>query len=258
MSNRWHSPKINKPQDLTLNPAQAAPAKKNSNTSIQQNTVSPNLFSSSNIMQLQRTIGNQAVQRMLSEQMNGNTTNPLQRARVEEEELQMKSDPTAIQRAGAEEEELQMKADPLQRSEGPEVEEEELQMKSAQSAPIQAKSASNKMPEDIQAKMEHTMGADFSNVNIHEGSKASDVGALAYAQGNDIHFAQGQYNPASQDGQKLLGHELTHVVQQREGRVKPTTQFKGQSINDDPALEQEADNMGAKAASSAPQESYDN
>jgi hypothetical protein len=106
----------------------------------------------------------------------------------------------------------------------------------------------SKMPEEVQAKMESAFGADFSNVNIHVGEQASSVGALAYAQGNDIHFAPGQYNPNTQSGQELLGHELTHVVQQRAGRVQTTTQAKGLAVNDDPALEQEADVMGKKAA----------
>ncbi|WP_214628594.1 DUF4157 domain-containing protein [Paenibacillus agaridevorans] len=105
------------------------------------------------------------------------------------------------------------------------------------------------MPEDLQAKMEQSFGADFSNVRIHVGSQASQVGALAYTQGSDIHFAPGQYKPDSRDGQQLLGHELSHVIQQREGRVAPTAQLStGHALNDSPALEQEADRMGAKAA----------
>ncbi|MBN2422746.1 DUF4157 domain-containing protein, partial [Candidatus Woesearchaeota archaeon] len=78
--------------------------------------------------------------------------------------------------------------------------------------------------------------------------QATNMGALAYTQGNDVHFAPGQYNPGSQQGQELIGHELTHVVQQRQGRVAPTKQGKGLPVNDNPALEKEADEMGAKAA----------
>jgi hypothetical protein len=107
---------------------------------------------------------------------------------------------------------------------------------------------SKKMPETVQAKMENSFGSDFSNVNIHEGDNASKVNALAYTQGNDIHFATGQYNPESKQGQELLGHELTHVVQQQEGRVKPTIQKKGVAVNDDKGLEKEADEMGKLAA----------
>nr|WP_305067210.1 DUF4157 domain-containing protein [Mangrovivirga halotolerans] len=104
------------------------------------------------------------------------------------------------------------------------------------------------LPGDVKHKMENSFGTDFSNVNVHKDSpEATTMGAKAFAQGNDIHFAPGQYNPDTKSGQKLIGHELTHVVQQRQGRVKATTQAKGAHINDDPALEKEADEMGEKA-----------
>ncbi len=122
-------------------------------------------------------------------------------------------------------------------------------IESLQMNKMSASSGGLKMPEKIQAKMEHSFGSDFSNVNIHANSQMStDIGALAYTQGSDIHFAPGQYDPTSTKGQELLGHELTHVVQQRQGRVQPTLQAKGVSINDEPSLEKEADVMGMKAA----------
>jgi len=104
------------------------------------------------------------------------------------------------------------------------------------------------MPEDVRGKMEASLGADFSPVRIHEGPQAEAIGALAYTQGTDIHFAPGQYQPSSQRGQELLGHELTHVVQQSQGRVGATTQAKAVNINNDASLEREADEMGARAA----------
>ncbi|CAI6081365.1 eCIS core domain-containing protein [Cohnella sp. JJ-181] len=125
-----------------------------------------------------------------------------------------------------------------------------------EAAPAQRKSdRPGALPLDVQAKMEKAIGADFSNVNVHaNSSQASAAGALAYAQGNDIHFAPGQYNPDTQSGQKIIGHELAHVVQQREGRVLPTTQLKsGLRINDDPALEKEADDIGERAAATPDQ-----
>ena len=110
-------------------------------------------------------------------------------------------------------------------------------------------SSPSQLSTDVRGKMEGAFQTDFSNVNIHKNSsKAKDMGAYAFAQGNDIHFAPGQYNPATPKGQELIGHELTHVVQQRSGRVKPTTQAKGLPVNNDTELEREADNMGAKAA----------
>jgi hypothetical protein len=89
----------------------------------------------------------------------------------------------------------------------------------------------------------------YQDVNIHQNDgSASQMGALAYTQGNNVHFAPGQFNPNTQGGQELLGHELTHVVQQRQGKVQPTKQGKGLSVNDNPSLESEADSMGKKAA----------
>ena len=111
------------------------------------------------------------------------------------------------------------------------------------------KGNSTGMPDGVKSKMESGLGSDFSDVKIHaNSSKAPDIGALAYTQGSDIHFAPGQFKPGSSGGQQLLGHELTHVVQQREGRVKPTTEVNGMPVNDNPGLENEADVMGAKLA----------
>jgi uncharacterized protein YdcH (DUF465 family) len=117
--------------------------------------------------------------------------------------------------------------------------------------PTQKKSDGNgsALPGKVQKKMENAFGADFSDVKVHpNSSKASQLKAQAFTQGNNIHFAPGKYNPESQTGQALLGHELTHVEQQRAGRVKPTTQAKGYAINDDANLEKEADQKGAMAA----------
>ncbi len=166
----------------------------------------------------------------------------------EEEELMMKKAPFQFQ-PEEEEEELMMKKDPFQLQE--EEEEEELMMKKdpSPSEAISEKSTKTQLPDMVQAKMETSMGADFSDVSIHKDSeKASSMGALAYAQGSDVHFAPGQFKPDSQSGQELIGHELAHVVQQRQGRVSPTTQMKGQNVNNDPSLEREADQMGAEAA----------
>jgi hypothetical protein len=105
------------------------------------------------------------------------------------------------------------------------------------------------LPDAVQDKMETAFAADFSDVSIQEGPQAPEIGALAYAQGEEVHFAPGEFSPETTSGQELLGHELAHVVQQREGRVGgPTTTAKGVPINADPALEKEADDLGSKAA----------
>lgn len=105
------------------------------------------------------------------------------------------------------------------------------------------------IPDAVKQRMEDSFGTDFSSVRVHpESSKAPEVGALAYTQGTDIHFAPGQFKPDTAAGRELLGHELTHVVQQLDGRVQPTTEISGMPVNDNEALEREADAMGAKAA----------
>ena len=81
----------------------------------------------------------------------------------------------------------------------------------------------------------------MDDVRVHYNSpKPATVQAHAYAQGNQIHLAPGQ--------ERHLPHEAWHVVQQKQGRVKPTAQFRSNvNINDDEYLEREADVMGARA-----------
>jgi hypothetical protein len=106
------------------------------------------------------------------------------------------------------------------------------------------------LPPGTQARMERSFGADFASVRVHEDAAAARLGALGYAQGNDLHFAPGQYRPGTPSGDALLGHELAHVVQQREGRVA-APQSKG-AVVEDPALEASADREGERAAAGQP------
>ncbi|GAB4145278.1 MAG: hypothetical protein Fur0021_02410 [Candidatus Promineifilaceae bacterium] len=77
------------------------------------------------------------------------------------------------------------------------------------------------------------MGTDFSQVNVHTGTDADQLsrqlGAKAFTVGSDIFFRDGAYSPHSHEGQHLLAHELTHVVQQ--GGSAPGVQGK-MSVND--------------------------
>jgi hypothetical protein len=108
------------------------------------------------------------------------------------------------------------------------------------------------VPAPVLGKMESFFGHDFSGVEVHPSSqRAPALGALAFTQGNAIHFAPGQFQPHTRRGQELLGHELAHVVQQRQGRVQPTaTLGSGMALNDSPELEREADQAGRLAAES--------
>lgn len=103
------------------------------------------------------------------------------------------------------------------------------------------------LPRDVQAKMEKALNANFSDVRVHVGPDAAAIGAVAFTWGTNIHFAPGQYNPHTPQGQFLLGHELAHVVQQRAGRV--LNPFGGGvAVVQDHALEAEADRLGRMAA----------
>lgn len=106
------------------------------------------------------------------------------------------------------------------------------------------------LPADVGAAMSRSLGADLSRVRIHEDSSAERAGAAAYTRGADIFFAPGRYDPASQPGRELLGHELTHVIQQGAGRVGPGAE--GSRVNADASLEAEADLLGARAARGLP------
>jgi len=104
------------------------------------------------------------------------------------------------------------------------------------------------LPEPIQKKMEAFFNTSFADVRVHVGPEASSIGALAFTHGTNLYFAPGQYNPQTTNGQQLLGHELTHVVQQRAGRVRnPLGSVV--AVVQNPALEAEAERMGLHVAS---------
>ena len=79
-----------------------------------------------------------------------------------------------------------------------------------------------RLPTPLAAEMRRTLGADFTSTRIHHGPLAARaarrIGARAFALGNSIVFGDGQYAPATRAGRALLGHELTHIRQNREGR----------------------------------------
>jgi len=97
------------------------------------------------------------------------------------------------------------------------------------------------LPDNLKSGIENLSGYSMDDVIVHYNSdKPAQLQAHAYAQGTDIHIAPGQ--------ERHLGHEAWHVVQQKQGRVKPTMQMKDNvNVNDDVGLEKEADVMGARA-----------
>ena len=96
------------------------------------------------------------------------------------------------------------------------------------------------LPDNLKAGVENLSGYSLDDVTVHYNSaKPAQLQAHAYAQGTDIHVAPGQ--------EQHLPHEAWHVVQQKQGRVRPTMQLKGISVNDNDELEKEADVMGSKS-----------
>jgi Domain of unknown function (DUF4157) len=97
------------------------------------------------------------------------------------------------------------------------------------------------MPNQLKAGIESLSGMNMDHVKVHYNStQPAQLNAHAYAQGSEIHVAPGQ--------EQHLPHEAWHVVQQAQGRVRPTMQMKtGVPVNDDVGLETEADVMGARA-----------
>jgi hypothetical protein len=120
-----------------------------------------------------------------------------------------------------------------------------------QEQPIQKNENQTGLPDNLKTGIENLSGYPLDDVKVHRNSdKPAKLQALAHAQGTDIHLGPGQ--------EKHLPHEAWHVVQQKQGRVKPTMQLMEQNgtpageknvvnVNDDAGLEQEADLMGMKA-----------
>jgi hypothetical protein len=107
---------------------------------------------------------------------------------------------------------------------------------------VQKKKDITGLPDNLKLGIESLSGLSLNDVKVHRNSdKPARFRAHAYAHGTDIHLGPGQ--------EKHLPHEAWHVVQQKQGRVKPTMQMRGNVlVNDDVRLEKEADVMGQRAS----------
>lgn len=99
----------------------------------------------------------------------------------------------------------------------------------------------------VRRPLEHHLGADLSDVEVHTGTQADAsakaVSAQAYTAGRHIVFAEGRYRPDTIEGNKLLAHELTHVVQQRAQPNAPDLQR--QPAQQPPTLDQTLADMAS-------------
>jgi hypothetical protein len=124
-----------------------------------------------------------------------------------------------------------------------------------------SKGGGSPMEAGTRQNMESAFGADFSKVRIHNDSASkkmsNDLGAQAFAHGNDIYFNEGKYDPNSSSGSHLLAHELTHTIQQggavqkkEQAGAMDTQQVQGNMI-------QKADAPAAAGPSAASNETVD-
>ena len=96
------------------------------------------------------------------------------------------------------------------------------------------------LPDALKGRLESHFGHSIDNLSFKESSDVSSIGAKAYAKGNVIKFAPGQFNPESKLGQKMIAHEIEHVKQQASGVESNVID----GVNYNPQLESAADRAG--------------
>lgn len=90
------------------------------------------------------------------------------------------------------------------------------------------------IPDGLKSRFEALGGMSLDDVQVHyQSGKPAQLQAYAYTQGNQVYIGPGQ--------ERHLSHELGHVIQQKRGMVRPTGMQAGLPVNDDPALERQAD-----------------
>lgn len=211
--------------------------RKNSPLRIQRTKSSQQKNPADRILLLQRTIGNQAVQRLIKSgtlQAKLRIGQPGDRYeqeadRVADEVMRMPEpqavygDAPHIQRACPTCEGEELRRQPIEEEEG------ELQTKATSGhisevnpgleSHIQSiKGGGQPLSNNDRAFFEPRFGYDFSRVRVHTDTRAAEaarvVNARAFTVGQDVVFGAGQYPPGMSEGRRLLAHELTYVVQQ--------------------------------------------
>lgn len=94
----------------------------------------------------------------------------------------------------------------------------------------------------VQRSAEAAFRTSFADVRVFVGREAASLGALAFTNGSNIYFAPGQYDPHGAHGRRVLWHELTHVMQQKSGRVRNPF-GAAMAVVHDRLLEAEAERM---------------
>lgn len=215
------------------------------------------------VMHLQRTVGNQAVGRMLNSgiiQAKLKIGNPNDKYEQEAEQVakrittmpDMSTENQTCRFDGAEKLQLlsQNSSPGYFNSTHDEMAGKKLSRKSLQrgmsdagneieSGLYQSKGNGNPLPRHVKEEMEHKIGASFGSVRVHTDSGAvrmsEQLGARAFTRGSDIYFGKEQFNTRSAEGKQLLAHELAHTVQQQGGSktIQRYAIVAGERISDD-------------------------
>lgn len=180
------------------------------------------------LLQLQQAIGNQAVQRLLRSHAVPAKLAVSQPGDIYEQEADrvaeqvMRLPAPALQRACAP---CAAGGAPCPKCEGEKrelVQRKTEQVSDTAGVPdnfLQSLGPGQPLDPSARAFFEPRFGHDFSHVRVHTDAKAvesaQEVNALAYTVGRDVFFGVGHYRPQTQEGQRLLAHELTHVIQQQ-------------------------------------------
>lgn len=108
----------------------------------------------------------------------------------------------------------------------------------------QSNGMGRKLPDPILTSMENSFNTDFSKVRVHDSEQAAylnnQIRSQAFTYGNDIYFNGGYFQPESKSGQKLIAHELTHVIQQNRNRKHAINRMP---LGLDEVIEEQADDL---------------
>jgi uncharacterized protein DUF4157 len=208
----------------------------------------------SNILALQRAVGNQAVQRLIQRKLQ--TTAPGDAEEVEADAVadRVMTMPDPVRETGSplvHRQETVGTGDPQPTPEdeaGRRRDDGALQGVERESAASESDSTSgddfsgrlaasegggSPLPSETREYMEPRFGEGLGDVRVHTGTDAAamstSVQAQAFTYGSDIYFGEGKYDPSSSAGKQLLAHELTHTIQQRGGSA-PRGQSKPEAV----------------------------
>jgi pimeloyl-ACP methyl ester carboxylesterase len=220
-SQRSQKPLIRRKPLQAAGPTARPGAKTSPAGSLQRALNDPASAAPADVLALQRVAGNRAVQRLVSG-----------------------AAPTSIQRETSQDETEEV----AQRASDPGMTRGGAVGQQTEAAIHQARGGGSTLPDGVRAPMEQAFGADFGSVRVHTGSKSDQLNrsmsAKAFTVGSDIFFRQGDYNPGSTDGDELIAHELTHVVQQGGGAGTAQRKLTVGPAGDQ--YEQEADRVASQ------------